>query len=141
MAQKTRGSLFINFIILASVLAIGYVVVVIFGQQPDGKGNGDNHCTYLMTVTFKPTPQDPQVSVGYSINGGATKWSKESNSPWVRSVPARCGSVVVLSANVDPKFAITKGGPNLLNCRIQHGDKSYSDEARPGELSAHCAAG
>lgn len=135
MATKTKGGFLPTLIGLALVATLGYIVVVIVGQEPK------DQCTYLLTVTFKPTPQDPQASIGYSINGGATKWSKESSSPWTRPVPARCGSVVVLTANVDPKFAITKNGPNLLSCNIQHGGKSYSDQAQPGELSAHCAAG
>lgn len=135
MAQKTRGGFLTHFIILGVVVTLGYIVVVIVGREPK------NQCTYLMTVTFNPTPQEPQVSIGYSINGGTTKWTKESNSPWVKPVPARCGSVIVLTASVDPKYSIRKIGSNSLNCSIQHGNKSYGDSAEPGELSVHCAVG
>lgn len=141
MATKTKGSFLPTLIGVALVATLGYIVVVIYGQQPDGKGNGDRQCTYLLTVTFNPTPQTPAVYVTYAVVGGRTKDEAPETSPWQQPFLARCGSIVILNARVDRKYIITKNGSNMLNCKIQHGDESYSDSALPGELSAHCVTG
>lgn len=138
MTVKQKSSFFATLIGLVAVATLGYIVIV--SVNPSGQDKG-NQCTYLFTVTFNPTPQDPAVDINWAFAGEGTKKDTASTSPWSRGVPHRCGSAAVLTAKVNGKYMIDKLGSRALTVSIQHGDTKVSDEAQPGELSAQISIG
>jgi len=140
LAVKQKGSFVGTLIGLVAVATIGYIVIVFI--NPSGSNSDKaNQCTYLFTVTFNPTPQDPAADVSWAFAGEGTKKDTASTSPWNRSVPHRCGSAAVLTAKVDGKYMIDRLHSRALTVSIQHGDTKVSNEAQPGELSAMVSIG
>lgn len=108
MAQKTKSKF------LPTLIALGLVAGGLWVLIPDeilsAPGRRSDDRLLILEVSFKPSPRDRAIDIGYVIESGEPVRDWPTTSPWKRKEYLARGKHLVLFAN--------QPTPGELNCSV-----------------------